>query len=52
MAKERFFDRGISPREFKMTRITDIKDVLDIGEAWKTKEEREKKIGEALRSMH
>jgi len=51
LAKERFFQKGISPEEFKRTRITDIKDIMDIEQAWTQKSERERKINEALSSM-
>ncbi len=52
LAKERFFEKGISPREFRRTRIEDIKDVIEIGNAWEQKAERDRKIRETMESMN
>ena len=52
LAKERFFDKGISPEEFRKTKMSDIKDVMEVGEAWNAKAERERKLQEAVNSMH
>lgn len=42
---------GISPREFKNMSMNDVKDVMEIKNAWEQKSEREQKIAEAVNSI-
>lgn len=51
LAKESFFKSGISPNEFKRTKMEDIKDIMDISDAWDLKSKRENAINKAVAEM-
>ena len=46
-----FFERGISPEEFKKTQMRDIKDIMEIKNEVKEKQIREEKVREMIYSM-
>ncbi len=49
--KYQFFEKGISPYEFRKCRVKDIKDIMDIKEAVDEREMREKTIMEMRANM-
>ncbi len=51
-AKHQFFEKGISPEEFRRTQIRDIGDVRDIQNAVMEKKIREEKIREMMARMN
>ena len=48
LAKQKFFEKGISPNEFKKCQVRDIKDVLGITSEINLKSQREQKIKEIM----
>jgi len=51
-AKYQFFERGISPEEFKKTQIRDLRDIMEIKNAVKEKNIREEKVREMISKMN
>jgi len=50
-AKYQFFEKGISPEEFKRTQMRDLRDIMEIKNAVKDKQLREEKVREMIESM-
>ncbi len=49
--KYQFFEKGISPHEFRKCRVKDIKEIMDIKEAIDDKAMREKTISDMRAQM-
>lgn len=49
--KYKFYSKGIGPREFNNSKMSDIQDIIDIENAINEKQKRETSIQDALRSM-
>jgi hypothetical protein len=50
-AKLKFFHAGISPREFRKTRTSDILEIMEIENAREEKIERERKMQEKMNKL-
>jgi len=51
LIKYRFWDKGISPREFNKIKMKDIQDIMDIDNAIEGKKSRELAIQEAMHKL-
>jgi len=49
--KYQFFERGISPEEFKRTQMRDMRDIMEINNAVKERQIREEKVREMIMKM-
>lgn len=49
--KYKFFEKGISPNEFKKCQMRDIREVMDIQEAIEDRKKREDEIQDAISRM-
>lgn len=43
---------GISPLEFRKCRMSDIKDIMEVTNAWDQKTKREEAIAKAMSELH
>jgi len=50
-AKYKFFEAGISPKDFNKCKVKDIKEIMEIKSAIDEKASREAKINAAIRGM-
>jgi hypothetical protein len=49
--KYKFFEQGISPREFRKCQIRDIKDIMDIKDAVDSRAMREAEVRDMMAKM-
>jgi len=49
--KYKFFEKNISPREFRKCRMSDIQDLMDIGNEIEIKMKREQKVKSLIANM-